>query len=204
MKTTELTASKREELGKKGSKTLRNEGKIPAVIYDRGQATHITLDYKNTKSVVFTPDTYVIQLDVEGEKFDTLLKDVQYHPTKDTIEHIELIRISTDKEEILSLPIKFVGTPAGVTKGGKMMTKLRKLQVKGIPSKLPEYVEIDVSSLELGTTIKVKDAEFEGINVLTSPSAAVASVEIPRSLRSTQAGEVGDGGKVAEEEATEG
>ncbi len=202
MKTTELTASKREELGKKGSKTLRQEGKIPAVIYDQGQAIHITLDYKPTKSVVFTPDTFVIQMDVEGEKYDTLVKDVQYHPTKDTIEHIELIRISTEKEEVISLPIKFVGTPTGVIKGGKMMTKLRKLQVKGIPSKLPEYVEIDVSALELGTTIKVQDAEFEGITVLTSPSAAVASVEIPRSLRSSQSGEAA--GDAATGEATEG
>ena len=203
MKTTVLAASKREDLGKRGSKLLRSEGKIPAVIYAQGQASHIALDYKSTKKVVFTPETYVIELDIEGEKVETLIRDVQYHPTKDTIEHIELIQISSDKEVVLSLPIKLVGTPAGVIQGGKMMTKLRKLTVKGIPTQLPEYVEIDVSALELGTTIKVQDAEFEGINVLTSPTTAVASVEIPRSLKSAQAGQEGIAAGGTENEATE-
>ncbi|MEM6628575.1 MAG: 50S ribosomal protein L25 [Bacteroidota bacterium] len=188
MKTTDLIANKREDLGKKGTRTLRQEGKIPAVVYDNGKATHISLDYKASKHAVFTPDTYIIQLDIEGDKINTLIHDVQYHPVKDTIEHVELLQIAPDKEVELSLPVKLVGTPAGVIKGGKMMTKLRKIKVRGVPQKLPEYVEIDVTSLDLGFTIKVQDANIEGLEVLTSPSAAVASVEIPRSLRSAQAG----------------
>ena len=191
MKTTDLIANKRENLGKRGTRNLRQEGKIPAVVYDNGQATHITLEYKSSKHVVFTPDTYIIKLDIEGDKIDTLIHDVQYHPTKDTIEHLELLRISPDKEVELNLPVKLVGTPAGVIQGGKMMTNLRKIKVRGIPEKLPDYVEIDVTSLELGTTIKVRDANIEGLEILTSPTAAVASVEIPRSLRSAQAGQEG-------------
>ena len=194
MKTTDLIANKREDLGKKGTRTLREDGKIPAVVYDNGKATHISLDYKASKHAVFTPDTYIIKLDIEGgEKIDTLIHEVQYHPTKDTIEHLELLRISPDKEVELNLPVKLVGTPAGVIKGGKMMTNLRKIKVRGVPEKLPEYVEIDVTNLELGFTIKVQDANIEGLEVLTSPTAAVASVEIPRSLRSAQAGKSEEG-----------
>ena len=188
MKTTELTAYAREERGKRSLKDLRKEGKIPAVIYHNREATHITLDYKTSKEVVFTPDTYIVKLNIDGgESADTIIREVQFHPVKDTIQHIDFLQVTGDKDVILSLPIKLTGSPAGVAKGGKLLQKLRKLKVKGVPTQLPDYVEVDVAELDLGQTRKVGEADFGDIKVLTSPSAGVASIEIPRSLRSAGA-----------------
>ena len=185
MKTAELSAKKRTETGKRSTKELRAEGKVPAALYNKGEAEHIVLDYKESSKVVFTSDTYIVNLDIEGEAKSAVVRDVQYHPVKDTIEHIEFMQVG-DEPVTLVLPIRLTGTPKGVTKGGKLIQTLRKLKVKGIPSKLPEMVEVDVSSLELGMTKKVSEADFGDLQVITAPTAGVASIEIPRSLRSAQ------------------
>jgi len=189
MKKKELKVYKRETLGKRETQNLRNEGFIPGVIYDNSQVTHIYTDYKPTKQVVFTPETYIVELREEGgETIDAIVREVQYHPVRDTIEHIEFLRVAQDREVILTLPVKIKGTAAGVTKGGKLTTKLRKLRVKGVPYSLPDFVEVDVTKLELGATIKVGEANIksEGMKIVTPESAAVASIEIPRTLRSKQ------------------
>ncbi|MDW3649120.1 MAG: 50S ribosomal protein L25 [Bacteroidia bacterium] len=199
MKSTELKAFKRPDTGKASSKHMRREGKVPGVVYNNSEATHVFFDYKELKTVLYTPETYIVNLDVEGEKVSTIVRDADYHPVTEKILHVEMLSVSEDKPVIVSLPVSLVGKPLGVGKGGKLLTKLRKIQVKGIPSQLPDKVEIDVSSLELGHTIKIADANITGLNIVTPQTAGVASVEIPRALRS--AGAVGEDG---EEVAAEG
>ncbi len=190
MKRTELKVLKREELTRQKTQQLRAEGNIPGVLYSNGETIHIYSDYKQTKNIVFTSDTYIINLQMEdGSSSDAIIRDVQYHPVKDTIEHIDFLQVTDDKEVVLMLPIKLKGTTVGVIKGGKLVTKLRKLKVKGIPSQLPDNIEVDISNLDLGFTIKVGDTKIEGMKVITPPSAAIASVEIPRTLRSKQEAE---------------
>ena len=197
MKSTELKAFKRPDTGKASSKHMRREGKVPGVVYNNSEATHVFFDYKELKTVLYTPETYIVNLDVEGEKVDAIVRDADYHPVTEKILHVEMLSVS-DKPVIVSLPISLVGKPFGVGKGGKLLTKLRKIQVKGIPSQLPDKVEIDVSALDLGQTIKIADANITGLTVVTPPSAGVASVEIPRALRSAGAAGEGEAG------ATEG
>ena len=184
MKTTELKAYSRTDLGKSVTKKIRKEGKVPGVVYDNSNAIHIVVDYQAVKPALFTKDTYIVKLDLDGEAHDTIIREAQFHPVTEKILHVDFLKVSDDKEVILTLPIKLSGTPKGVRSGGKLVTKLRKIKVKGIPSQLPEFVEIDVSDLKLGTTIKIGDAHIEGLNVITSSSAAIASVEIPRALKS--------------------
>ncbi len=188
MKKTELKVFKRDELNRQRTKQLRSEGKIPSVLYDNGSASHMYSEYQDTKKVVFTAETYVVNLQMEdGTATDAIIREVQYHPTKDTIEHIDFLKVADDQEVVVTLPIRLSGTATGVVKGGKLITKLRKLKVKGIPSQLPDSIEVNISKLDLGETIKVGQANIEGMKIITPPTAAIASVEIPRTLRSKEA-----------------
>lgn len=198
MKTTQLKAQARADMGKRFNKQLRKTDKVPGVIYDKSAVTHITLDDKELRKVVYTPETYIVQLDIEGTKQDAIIREIQFHPVTEKMLHIDFLSVEGGREVDVNLPVHLVGTPVGVAKGGKLTTKLRKVKVKGVPANLPDFVEVDVTKLELGATIKVGDIKNDTLTILSSPSAALASVEIPRSLRGVAAAAAGD-----EEEATE-
>lgn len=184
MKTTELKAYNRPNTGKRANKAVRAEGKVPGVIYGNSDTTHIALDQKELRSIIYTPETYIVKLDVEGEQVDAIVRDVDFHPVKEHVQHIDFLRVSDDKAIQVVLPINLTGTPKGVRVGGKLVVKKRQLIVLGIPSQLPDKVDVDVSELELGSTIKVSDVDFGDLKVAKKSAGAIASVEIPRSLRS--------------------
>jgi large subunit ribosomal protein L25 len=184
MKTIELRATARPTVGKRTAKDLRNEGKVPGVVYHNAKATHIELETREAKRALFTRETYLIKLEVEGEVLETIVREAQYHPVHDHLLHVDFLQVSGDKPVVLTLPLLLKGTPRGVTQGGKLSTKLRKVKIKGIPSELPQQIEVDVTDLELGQVRKVGDLDLPGLDVLTSSSATIAAVEIPRSLRS--------------------
>ncbi|RMG72724.1 MAG: 50S ribosomal protein L25 [Bacteroidetes bacterium] len=186
MKTIALKATVREQTGKTNAKQSRKEGMIPAVIYHNSEATHILLEESEARKVIYTPEVYIISLETGNKAINTILRNAQFHPVTEKILDMEFLAVSDDKPVVLTLPVRLQGTPVGVAKGGKLTLKLRKIKVKGIPSQLPDAVVVNVAKLDLGGTIKVSEAGIEGIEVVTSPSAAIASVEIPRSLRSTK------------------
>ena len=197
MKTKSIPAQPRADLSKAATKQLRRDGKVPAVMYgEGGEASTIVMDYADAKAVLFTSDTYIVQLDINGEVTEALVRESQYHPVTDRILHIDFLKVSPGKAVELVLPLKMVGAPVGVIQGGRLMPKLRKLKVKGIPSELPEYIEVDVTHLDLGMSVKVHELET-GLTITSNASSAIASVEIPRALRS--AGAVGEEGEETEE-----
>ncbi len=201
MKTLSVKATTRTDLSKIANKQLRRSQKVPAVLYGNGPAANIVIDYPDAKSILFTPDTYIVQLEIDGKVENAIIRETQYHPVTDKILHIDFLRVNEEKEVELVLPIRMVGTPKGVIKGGKVMPLLRRIKVKGIPVNLPSDVEIDISDLDLGMSIKVESVKaVDGMTITSSLSAAIASVEIPRALRG------GDGveGEEGEEGATEG
>jgi len=186
MRTIEIQGKRRDQLGKRSTKFLRREAMVPAIVLDNGKATHVSLDYLSAQSILYTPHKYIVNLSVEGEQYDVIIRDAQFHPVTDKILHIDFLRISKDKEVEVALPVKLIGTPAGVKKGGKVAIKMRLLKVMGIPYELPEALGVNVESLELGGTIKVRDLDIKGITITSPASTAIATVEIPRSLRSAQ------------------
>ncbi|MCB0842567.1 MAG: 50S ribosomal protein L25 [Bacteroidetes bacterium] len=193
MKTTELQAQARETVGKKENKALRNSGQVPAVLYNNSEATHIYVDYKELQPILFARDTYIIKLNVDGKDSNAIIREAQYHPVTEKILHVDFLQVTDEKPVVLTLPVNLVGSPVGVSKGGKLVTKLRRIKVKGIPSQLPEKVEINVSQLDLGQTIKIVDANIQGLEIVTNASTGVASVEIPRALRSAGAAKAAAG-----------
>jgi large subunit ribosomal protein L25 len=184
MKTIEMSASARPTVGKRNAKDLRKEGKVPGVIYHNAEAKHIELEAREAKRALFTRETFLVKLEVGGETVDTIVRESQFHPVHDQLLHIDFLQVTGDKPVVLTLPLTLKGVPLGVTKGGKLSTKLRKLKVKGIPSQFPPQIEVNVADLDLGQTRKVSELDLEGLEILTSPSASIAAVEIPRSLRS--------------------
>lgn len=184
MKTLELTAYNRETVGKRNTKDLRGEDRVPGVVYTNGNAEHVYLDVIDLKPVIYTSDTYILHLNIDGKVTPAIVRGTDFHPVNEKLLHIEFLAVSDDKAVKVDLPLKMVGTPAGVTKGGKLAVILRKIRVKGVPSKLPEFMEVSVDGLDLGQTIKVQDVDFGDIQIETSPSAGIAAVEIPRALRS--------------------
>jgi len=204
MKTFDLSVVARTEIGKAANNQLRREGSIPAVLYDNAKVTHLAIDVKELRPAVYTRDNYILNLAIEGgETVQAIIREAQFHRVNEKPLHIDFLRVSADKEVILELPVVLVGTPKGVAQGGKLVTKLRRIKVKGIPQDLPDSVEINVDDLALGDTIKVSDAGISNLHVITSQSSGVASVEIPRALRSSTSDEEGGEGGEGETAAAE-
>lgn len=191
MKTIASNAQKRDtNVTKAEIRQLRRDGKVPAVVYNNGEATSISMEYADLKPILFTADTYIVKLSIDGgEPLDTIVREAQYHPLTDRIIHVDFLVIPDGKAVEVVLPVKFEGAPKGVIKGGKLMVKMRRLKVKGEIASLPEFIEVPVGHLDLGMSIKVGELEVDGLQITSGASAAIASVEIPRALRSSTSSE---------------
>ncbi len=186
MKTIEIQATSRETGRPQIARQLRAEGKVPAVIYNNGAATPIFAPLMEIKNAIYTAETFIVNIHLNGAVVSAIVRESQFDPVTEQLLHVDFLQVSDTKSLVVTLPISLVGTPSGVIKGGKLLTKLRRIKVKGIPSSLPSAVEVNVSGLDLGQTIKVGDVKFENLTVVSSDSSAIASVEIPRALRSAR------------------
>jgi large subunit ribosomal protein L25 len=199
MKTIALTGTSRTDLGKKSTKALRNAGLIPCVLYGGEKNHHFSLTKKALRDLIYTDEFRTAEVEVDGTKYSAIIKTVQFHPVTDAIQHIDLLELVEGQSVIAEIPIKLVGAATGVKVGGVLMQKIRKLKIKTTPDKLSSSIEVDVEHLMLGKSIRIREIKVaEGMEIMNSGGIPLASVEIPRALRSTEAQE-----EVATEEATE-
>ena len=190
METVSISGNVRTEYGKRATRAVRKESKIPCVLYGGDQPVHFSTTLKDVKSIVYTPDFKLVELDIEGEKYRSILKEIQFHPISDEIVHMDFLKLTDGKPVKVEVPVRFKGTSPGVKVGGKLLQLVRKVKIKTIPEKLIDQLVLDISELDLGQAIRVRDIEaIEGIEVMNSPGIPVATVEIPRALRSAQAAE---------------
>lgn len=187
MKIFNLSAQKREGLGKKASKELRKQSLIPAVLYGESGNVALTLSQDNVRKLVYSPDIFVIELDVNGEVKKCILQDIQFHPVTDVILHIDLFEVFDNKPIVIEVPVLLTGHAKGVRAGGKLQLEIRKLRVKGLYSEIPERLEIDVTNLGLGKTLQVGALQFENLELLNAKNAVVASVRLTRAARGAAA-----------------
>ncbi len=138
------------------------------------------------RDLVYSPEVYEVDLNIEGTHYRAILQDVQFHPVNEVLLHVDFLQLHDDKEVRMDIPVKMVGVSPGVLAGGKLVTKLRKLKVKALPANLPDFVEVDITDLELGKSIKVSKIKTGNYEILTNPLAPVATVTIPRALKSAQ------------------
>ena len=182
MKKVSMSGSPRENVGKKDAKALRNQGLVPCVLYGGEKQYHFAIPEKNFGPVIFTPFTFVVELEVGGKKFNTIIQDAQYHPTTESMLHVDFLEVKEDKPVVISLPIRISGTSPGVLRGGKLFTKFRKLKVKGLISQLPELVEIKIDDLNVGDSIKVADVKIPNVELLDKPKNIVVGVQAARNM----------------------
>lgn len=190
-----MSGSLRGNVGKKDAKKARKEGKVPCVVYGGKDQVHFMMEEKAFKSILFTPDTFIIELDLEGKKYNVILQDVQYHPVTDLVLHADFLEVIPEKPIRVSIPIKVNGTSKGVLKGGKLTKKFRKLLVKGLVENIPDKIDVDITKLDIGDSIKVSDLKLENIEFLDPKNAMVITVRTARVILTEEE---------EEEEAAEG
>ena len=206
MNTFQLSGVARTDTGKKATKLDRANGRIPCVAYGRGGTEHFTVAPADVRKLVFTPSFNIVELNVNGSDMRAILKDVQYHPTTDAIEHIDFLRLEDDYAVKAEIPLRTKGVSPGVKGGGRLVQSVRTIKVKVKPEQLVDELFVDISGLQLGDAVRVRDIDVpEGIKVMTNSAVPVALVEIPRALRSaeTAAAKQADGADEAEAETEE-
>ena len=189
MQTINIEGTIRTGKGKTAAKQIRRNNEVPCVLYGGEENVHFSLHTNSFKELVYSPLRYKVMLNIEGKEYEALLKEVQFHPTTDSIEHADFQQLIAGKAVTTTLPVKLVGLAEGVKAGGKLVTKVRRLGVKVLPENLIQEVIVNVDSLEIGKSIRVRDIEAEGVEILNPPSIPVASVIIPRAARSAAAEE---------------
>jgi large subunit ribosomal protein L25 len=180
MKKVELSATKRSIQGTKGAATLRRTKRVPCVLYGGSSVEHFSVDEGALRKLVFTPESYRIELDIDGQKRMALIQDKQFHPVSDRVMHVDFVEMSEDKQARVSLAVKLTGQAAGVKKGGVLSQPLRKLRVKGLPNAIPEHLEVDITNLDLNHSIHVSDLKYSGITIAEKPTDVVASVRMAK------------------------
>lgn len=188
MKTIRIPARKREATGKADSRNRRREGLVPCNVYGNGTNTHLVADERYLKKLVYTPEVMVAELEVEGGPvLRAVVTETQFHPVTDRLIHMDFIEVTDDKPVKVKLPVRIVGNSVGVKAGGKLKTVMRKLFVQGLIKDLPDYLDVDVTPLEIGQSLRVRDLNFPGIRFLDSPNNVIVSVAATRASRQEEA-----------------
>jgi large subunit ribosomal protein L25 len=204
MKKVSLSGSLRENVGKKDAKRHRKEGNVPCVIYGGKEQTHFIVTELGFKKLIFTPDVFLVNLEIGGKEYQAVLQDVQYHPVTDRVLHADFLEVIPGKPIIVGLPLTFEGTSPGVIRGGKMIKKMQKIRVKGLIDDMPDYILVDISKLEIGGSVKIKDIELDKLSTLDPPNSVIVRVKTARAVEEIEGvdeeeGEEGEGEEVAAE-----
>lgn len=187
MKEINVAGQKRVGLGKKASKELRKQGFVPCNLYgeknnDKGapEALSFALPFSELRKLIYTPHIYVINLEIEGNHHTAILKEVQFHPVTDAPLHVDFYEVNDQKPITIGIPVKLVGLAQGVRDGGRMNLSIRKISVTAPYQQIPEHLDIDVTALKIGKSIKVGDLSFEGLEIATSKDVVVCSIKMTR------------------------
>ena len=183
MKTTDLNGTVRENTGSKDAKALRNQGNVPCVIYGGEELVHFYADLRAFSKLIYTPEVYLINVTVGDKTYQTAIREIQYHPVTDQPLHIDFIEVKEDAPVSLALPIRLTGASEGVRAGGKLQQTFRRLNVKGLAKDLPEAIEISLNGLKIGDSVRVRDLNIDGVEILDADSAVVVAVKTSRKAR---------------------
>ena len=183
MKTVEIIGYNRANLGKSESKKLRAEGNVPSVLYGGKEQIHFYSPMILFRDVVYTPEARFIDLNIEGHKTRAVLQDIQFHPVSEVILHADFLELFDDKPVTMDIPLRTVGNAPGVQTGGKLIMKITHAKVRAVPGDMPDFIDVDISGLQLGKTVKFGEIEKGNYEILNSDLVTICSVEVPRALR---------------------
>ena len=184
MKKLEIVGYQRANLGRNESQAIRAEGNVPCVLYGGNEQVHFYAPAILFRDLLFTPNIYEVTLNIEGDIYVAVLQETQFHPVSEVLLHADFLEI-TDKPLKVAVPVRIVGNAPGVQKGGKLVVRVRKLRVRGMAANIPDFIDVNVSELDLGKSVRVGQIPIENLEMLEEASNPVASIEIPRALRGT-------------------
>ncbi|MDA9345155.1 50S ribosomal protein L25/general stress protein Ctc [Flavobacteriales bacterium] len=204
MKTLAISVKQRENVGKTSTRALRNQGKVPCVLYGGEKQVAFHAHENDFRKLVYTPDVFIVELDIEGSKVKAIMQDIQFHPVTDKILHIDFLEITDGKSITVSLPVILNGLAIGVRDGGNLMFRRRKIITRGLPANLPNAIEINIEDVKIGQFIYIKDINLEGCEFLAPDSSVVVGVKMSRGAVETdeEEGEEGEESESAEGDAT--
>ncbi len=187
MKQIAISGTVRTDLGKKAAKILRKNGDIPCVIYGekRGEnglpvATHFTVSEKEINKIIFTPHIYLINVTIDGSEHKAILKETQFHPVTDKVLHVDFLEVHPEKPITMGVPVVAKGLAEGVRAGGRLMMMIRKLQVRAVYDAIPEKLDVDVTTLGLGKSVKAGQLSYDGLEIITPKEVIVCTVKMTR------------------------
>ncbi len=184
MKSLAMFGEKRSETGKVSTKLLRTEGKVPCVLYgNKAEPVHFFIYSADFKDIVYTPNTYTAKLSIDGQVCKAMLKDLQFHPVNESILHADFMTLSEDKPVVLEIPVKVVGNSPGVRAGGQLEKKIKKLRIRGLIKDMPDFIEVNIDSLEMAKSIKVGELSAANLTFMDSPVNAILSVVSTRAVK---------------------
>lgn len=210
MKEISIIGKKREELGKKASKQLRKEGFIPCNIYGEQKdangkpvAMAFAASFNELRKLIYTPHIYVVKLNINGTEHTAIMKEIQFHPVTDAPLHVDFYEVNDQKPITIGIPVKLVGLAQGVRDGGRMNLSIRKIDVTAPYQQIPEHLDVDVTNLKIGKSIKVGELSYEGLELATSKDVVVCSVKMTRNAATADTTEEGTEAPAADAPAAE-
>jgi len=200
MKEINVKGQKRSDLGKKASKEMRKEGMIPCNLYGeekdangQPEAVAFMVPMAELRKVVYTPHIYVINLDIDGKKHTAIMKELQFHPVTDALLHVDFFEINEKKDISIGIPVNLVGHAQGVRDGGRMSLSIRKLVVKAPYKQIPEKLDIDVTAMTIGKSIKAGELNFDGLEIITPKDVVICSIKMTRAAAAAAAAASAEG-----------
>ena len=205
MKSITIKGSERESVGKKATKALRNAGKVPCVVYGGEKPLHFSADELAFRHLVYTPNAHTVAVELEsGDKVDAVMQDIQFHPVTDRILHIDFYQLFPDKEVTMNIPVRLQGNSPGVRNGGRLLFRKRKLAIKALPDKLPDFFDVDISELKIGDNIIVESLLSDDFTILHPDTTVVVQVKTQRAAIVEEVEEEEEGVEGEEGATTEG
>ncbi len=186
MKKASLSGSPREGVGKKDAKDLRASGRVPAVLYGGENQVHLHVSDIDLEKLVYNSDVFQIQLELDGNTIPCIFREIQFHPVTDKIVHIDLLQLFDDKEVWVDIPVRTNGSAVGILNGGRLAINHRRLRLRGLPPAIPDALTIDITKLDIGDVIRVRDIPTEGFTIVQSESDVVVGIKRTRAAMSAE------------------
>ncbi|PQJ13180.1 50S ribosomal protein L25 [Flavipsychrobacter stenotrophus] len=186
MKSVKIEGTLRSELGKKATRQIRSEEKVPGVIYGGKETIHFSAPVMAFRTLVYTPEFQIAEISIEGKTYRTIVKDIQFDVVTDALNHMDFLELVEGQKVIATLPIKYVGQPQGVKDGGRLEMKLKSLNIRTYPKYLKEAIEVNIENLQLHGNVRVEEVKEEHMEILNSPRIPMASVVTTRALRQAE------------------
>jgi len=182
MKSISITGTRRAADTKQETKRLRAEGKVPCVLYGGKEQLHFSAPALSFRNLVYSPEVFLVDLNIDGATHRAIMKEVQTHPVTDRLNHIDFLAVSDDRKVTIQVPVKLKGASKGVREGGQLLFKMRLLKISALPKDLPEQIEIVIDEMAIGDTVRVRDMKMAGVDFLDIPAAAIVAVKTARAV----------------------